>query len=189
MDRHCRRRTPGVDTSDYREDPHPEPTEAIMTNRANLTKEQLDAAYEVLIDLRRAFPEMISHLDVQKRRPLKIGIAKDIQTRLLEVPAEVIGHAMRIYCSDRRYLAGLIAGAPRVDLTGARCGEVTRDEANSAKLRLEALRRAQTRTPAKEAATVAEKQDKPKLGLAGLKAAARARSAAAQPSGSECRSK
>ena len=161
-----------------------------MTNRANLTKEQLDAAYEVLIDLRRAFPEMISHLDVQKRRPLKIGIAKDIQTRLLEVPAEVIGHAMRIYCSDRRYLAGLIAGAPRVDMTGASCGEVTPDQANAAKLRLEAIRRrAQTRKPAKEAAEDAEKQDKPKLGQSGLKAAARARAAAAQPNGSECRSK
>ena len=112
-----------------------------MTIRANLTKEQLDAAYDALIDLRRAFPEMISRLDVPKRRPLKIGIAKDVQARLPEVPAEVIGHAMRVYCSDRRYLAGLIAGAPRVDMTGARCGEVTPDEANSAKLRLKAILR------------------------------------------------
>ena len=156
-----------------------------MTNRANLTKEQLDAAYDVLIDLRRAFPEMISRLDVPKRRPLKIGIAKDVQARLPEVPAEVIGHAMRVYCSDRRYLAGLIAGAPRVDMTGARCGEVTPDEANSAKLRLKAiLRRAQTSKAskeAKEAAPVAEKQDKSKLSLAGLRAAARARAAANTP--------
>ena len=156
-----------------------------MTNRANLTKEQLDAAYDALIDLRRAFPEMISRLDVPKRRPLKIGIAKDVQARLPEVPAEVIGHAMRVYCSDRRYLAGLIAGAPRVDMTGARCGEVTPDEANSAKLRLKAiLRRAQTSKAskeAKEAAPVAEKQDKSKLSLAGLRAAARARAAANTP--------
>ena len=156
-----------------------------MTIRANLTKEQLDAAYDALIDLRRAFPEMISRLDVPKRRPLKIGIAKDVQARLPEVPAEVIGHAMRVYCSDRRYLAGLIAGAPRVDMTGARCGEVTPDEANSAKLRLKAiLRRAQTSKAskeAKEAAPVAEKQDKSKLSLAGLRAAARARAAANTP--------
>ena len=156
-----------------------------MTNRANLTKEQLDAAYDALIDLRRAFPEMISRLDVPKRRPLKIGIAKDVQARLPEVPAEVIGHAMRVYCSDRRYLAGLIAGAPRVDMTGASCGEVTPDEANSAKLRLKAiLRRAQTSKAskeAKEAAPVAEKQDKSKLSLAGLRAAARARAAANTP--------
>ena len=152
-----------------------------MTNRANLTKEQLDAAYDALIDLRRAFPEMISRLDVPKRRPLKIGIAKDIQTRLLEVPAEVIGHAMRIYCSDRRYLAGLIAGAPRVDLTGAWCGEVTADEASSAKKRLETgLRRTEARRAAREAAKAAERKDKVKLSLAGLKAAARARSAAGQ---------
>ena len=156
-----------------------------MTIRANLTKEQLDAAYDALFDLRRAFPEMISRLDGPKRRPLQIGIAKDVQARLPEVPAEVIGHAMRVYCSDRRYLAGLIAGAPRVDMTGARCGEVTPDEANSAKLRLKAiLRRAQTSKAskeAKEAAPVAEKQDKSKLSLAGLRAAARARAAANTP--------
>jgi sRNA-binding protein len=116
-----------------------------MTRRS-----EYDAAVDVLIELRQAFPQVISRLDVHKRRPLKIGISQDVQSLLPEVDPQVIGHAMRIYCSDRRYLAGLVAGAPRIDLTSAWCGEVTADQATTAR-------------------------------KAGLKAAARARAAAAQP--------
>ena len=150
-----------------------------MSNRTSLTKEQLDAAHEALIELRRAFPQAIMRLDLQKRRPLKIGIVQDVRALLPEIPAEVIGNAMRIYCSDRRYLACLTAGAPRVDLTGANVGTVTAEEAASAKLRLDkAVERAAARKANKEAAKITERQDKIKLSLAGLRAAARARAAA-----------
>jgi sRNA-binding protein len=142
------------------------------------SKAEYDAAIDVLLQLRAAFPEVISRLDLYKRRPLKVGIYQDIRDLFPEIDPAIVSIAMRIYCSDRRYLACLIADAPRVDLTGACCGEVTADEAIRARNYLEyILRRAEAGKAAKEAAKTTESQDKPrpKLSLSGLKAAARAR--------------
>jgi sRNA-binding protein len=142
-----------------------------------LPKAEYDAAIDVLLQLRAAFPEVISRLDLYKRRPLKVGIYQDIKDLLPEIDPAIIGIAMRIYCSDERYLSCLVADAPRIDLTGASCGEVTADEAIRARKWLECiLRRRYARQAAREVIKITEPQAK--LSLSGLKAAARARATA-----------
>jgi sRNA-binding protein len=152
-----------------------------------LTYGEYQEAIAVLLQLRGAFPEVIARLDLYQRRPLKIGIDRDVRDLLPEVDPVIIGRAMRVYCGDRRYLAAMIAGAPRVDLDGVVCGAVTAEEAVGARNGIESiLRRSEARAAAKAIGklsnaqvAVGETTGRPgKLGLAGLKAAARARAGA-----------
>jgi sRNA-binding protein len=114
-------------------------------------------------------------LDVMRRRPLKIGIDQDVRELLPEVDAATIGHALRIYTCHIGYLRNLVEGAPRIDLTGAQVGTVDAEAASRAKAQLDnMLRRAAAREAAKVAAA---RKQKLVAGIAGLRAAARARAA------------
>jgi len=69
-------------------------------------------------------------------RALAIGIRGELVRRLPAVPKAQIRVALKIYCTSRPYLAGLVAGAPRIDLDGNAVGAVSEEHAVRAKLAL-----------------------------------------------------
>lgn len=66
------------------------------------------------------------------KRPLKIGITKDIVDRLPDVKKYFIAAAIHDYCSGPSYYAACTPNAPRYDLDGNPCGAVTADQAEHA---------------------------------------------------------
>jgi len=137
----------------------------------------------------------------QPRQPLKIGIHNDIIARHPELRPSLIASALKMYTRSLGYLETLEAGAARIDLEGNQVGTVTALDEEDAKRKIaKAARRAAAKTiedskaasqpAAKLVAEHAGQQDQipegksqqpapgaPRLGLAGLKAAAQARRA------------
>jgi len=137
----------------------------------------------------------------QPRQPLKIGIHNDIIAQHPELRPSLIASALKMYTRSPGYLETLEAGAARIDLEGNQVGTVTASDEEDAKRKIaRAARRAAAETSedrkaasqpaAKLVAEHAGQQDQipegksqqpapgpPRLGLAGLKAAAQARRA------------
>jgi ProP effector len=131
----------------------------------------------------------------QPGQPLKIGIHNDIIARHPELQPGLIASALRMYTRSVGYLETLEAGAARIDLEGNPVGTVTAaDEADAKRKIAKAARRAAAKAIEDrkgKSATVADLPSSsvaatpqpiapagaPRLGLAGLKAAAQARRA------------
>ena len=131
----------------------------------------------------------------QPGQPLKIGIHNDIIARHPELQPGLIASALRTYTRSVGYLEMLKAGATRIDLEGNPVGTVTTaDEADAKRKIAKAARRAAAKAIEDckgKSATVADlpfspvaatpqpiaPAGPPRLGLAGLKAAAKARRA------------
>lgn len=112
----------------------------------------------------------------QRRRPLKIGIHRDIATALGgAVTSAKLKSALRFYVSNLGYLLACREGAERVDLNGAHASTVTAAQAEHA-ARIIARRR-QNKT-AKPITAKAVTTAPPRLGLADLKREALVRKAA-----------
>lgn len=74
---------------------------------------------QILAELSEKFPLCFSQSGEAK--PLKIGIFQDLAQRLSEedgISKTQIRHALRLYTSSWRYLAGVKVGVARVDLDG-----------------------------------------------------------------------
>jgi ProP effector len=137
-----------------------------------------------------------------RRRPLKIGVHRDILDRLGDViDAQELRAAMRFYTGNVGYRRCQTAGADRIDLDGTVAGSVTAEEAANAAKSLAALRArrkpgkaiktkvaagmpAKVATPAPEVTAKPEREpprsaEQPapprRLGLADLKTAAQRR--------------
>jgi ProP effector len=68
-----------------------------------------------------------------RRRPLKIGIHKDILRELDgALTPDELSAALRYYTGNKHYLLALRPGAQRVDLDGEPAGAVTEDQAQAA---------------------------------------------------------
>ena len=65
-------------------------------------------------------------------RPLKIGIHVDLKARCPALSERERGALLRRYVTRTMYLRACVAGAPRIDLDGNVCGEVTAAEAQHA---------------------------------------------------------
>jgi sRNA-binding protein len=137
----------------------------------------------------------------QLRRPLKIGIHNDVIARHPELRPSLIARALKTYTHSLSYLEMLKAGSARIDLEGNPVGTVTDADEEDAKRKIgkearraaaEAIEDRKAGQPA--AKPVAERPGQqnpipeaksrqsaaagpPRLGLAGLKAAAQARRA------------
>jgi ProP effector len=105
------------------------------------------------------------------RRPLKPGIHLDVCLSLKgAITPRELANALGHYCNACGYLRSCVAGAARIGLDGAPAGYVTADEAAYAAERFEQFaRRTSKPRPAPKV------QDKGRIGLADLKAMARAR--------------
>ena len=89
------------------------PTEQIQAQPAGKDVKQ------ILAELSEKFPLCFSQSGEAK--PLKIGIFQDLAQRLSEedgINKTQIRHALRLYTSSWRYLAGVKVGVARVDLDG-----------------------------------------------------------------------
>lgn len=58
------------------------------------------------------------------KRPLKVGIRKDIAEALPDVPIETIGAFLHDYTGGARYQRGIALAPHRVDLNGAPAGAI-----------------------------------------------------------------
>jgi len=136
------------------------------------------------------------------RRPLKIGVCEEVISQHPEMSRHGIKHLLKTYTQSPEYSSTLTVGTPRIDLSGNAAGEVTAADEEDAKRKIakearrataEAIghRNAAGQPSAKPVAECAGQQNAipeaksqqltpaapPRLGLAGLKAAAQARRA------------
>jgi len=143
------------------------------------TPERLAAIAAAIALLAETFPKAFFIYE-RRRRPLKLGIHLDILAVMDGViTAEELSDALRFYVSNDSYLRTCREGAVRIDLNGEPVGKVSaEDAANSTavlasrRLRQAAQKKAQVAEPVQSAPVQG------RLGLAELKAAARARKAA-----------
>ena len=147
--------------------------------------------HEGIVQLAELYPNCFR----QPGQPLKIGIRNDVIARHPELQPGLIASALRTYTRSVGYLKTLKAGAVRIDLEGNPVGTVTAaDEADAERKIAKATRRAAAKAIEDrkgKSATVADLPSglvaatpqpiapagPPRLGLAGLKAAAQARRA------------
>jgi ProP effector len=99
---------------------------------------QYDEIAAALALLAKAFPECFS-LYAARRRPLKVGIHKDILERLGEaMTPHKLGSALACYVANGSYRRKLLAGASRIDLDGNPCGTVTAAQEADARAKIAA---------------------------------------------------
>jgi sRNA-binding protein len=90
---------------------------------------------EVLLLVER-FPACFN---LKQRRPLKIGISKDVLAFKDEFKGIDLKRVIGRYCNHPRYRKALKEGAIRIDLHGQPAGVVTAEDAESARAHLEAI--------------------------------------------------
>jgi ProP effector len=129
-----------------------------------MSKNSSKIAYAAVAVLGETFPEAFARRGAE-RRPLKIGIARDLAERGVDL--DVIRAGLGSYCRSYGYLSAMKAGASRVDLDGSIAGIVTAEEATSAQERLAELKPAPA-TP-KPPAAKAKPQREPKASAAPAK--------------------
>ena len=116
----------------------------------------------------------------QRRRPLKIGIHRDVLAAL-EVPEKDLARALRIYTANAIYRRRLHVGATRIDLNGSPAGVVTPDQvahlAKPVKQMAQGAVTATTEPPALKPSAIAGVK---RMSLADLRAAAQRRKAGAE---------
>ena len=99
--------------------------------------ERLDLA--ILVETLAALWPNAFTADPRERRPLKVGIGKDIEAASAgALTKHEITRALAWYVNGGSYLWRLKAGAERIDLQGHPAGTVTEEEAKHAKARLKA---------------------------------------------------
>jgi ProP effector len=94
-------------------------------------------ASEVLAILAARFP--LTFVLEGHRRPLKIGIDRDLASTVTGMSPRAIKDALRFYVGSQRYQEALVVGAERVDLAGAPVGIVSTEEAARASAAIELM--------------------------------------------------
>jgi ProP effector len=132
---------------------------------------------DVIAKLAQMFPRTFFVVGAA-RRPLKVGISRDLMAAGTGLSRARVRHALHHYTRSIGYLTAMTVGAARVDLNGEPAGSVTADEAAHAAERLARIRAAIEEKKRAVAAPKPEPVPAPqpqRLGLADLKAAALAR--------------
>ena len=94
-----------------------------------IPKHQIQAT---LTQLARQFPQTFVLGKHLPHRPLKVGIAADIQAALPDLDRRALFVALKVYTHRIVYLQAVVVGADRVDLDGNPAGRVTASEAGHA---------------------------------------------------------
>jgi sRNA-binding protein len=102
---------------------------------ASTTRDAADAALALLC---RRWPKCFFMFQ-GRRLPLKIGIHKDIPDGLIE--PKILRLAFRLYVNNPGYLNAMRLGVARVDLNGEVAGTVGENDAKSAQVRLDGIRK------------------------------------------------
>lgn len=108
--------------------------------------------------LAERFPAAFMPKRCDAKRPLKIGIHRDVVERMKDFPRRIIKLTLDDYCSGPKYTRAMAAGAQRVDLDGNPAGKVTFADAAFAKAKQAELeaRRAPRRAAVDVAGAVQE---------------------------------
>ena len=85
-----------------------------------------------MTQLARQFPQTFVLAKPLPHRPLKVGIAADIQAALPDLDRRALFVALKVYTHRIVYLQAVVVGADRVDLDGNPAGRVTASEAGHA---------------------------------------------------------
>ena len=120
-------------------------TGRVTTKEPPLTGKKVPA---VLACIAEWFPQAFVPEKYLPHRPLKIGIHIDLKARCPALSERERGAVLRYYVARLMYLRACVAGAPRIDLDGNVCGEVTAAEAQHADARLAAILAARARKQA-----------------------------------------
>jgi sRNA-binding protein len=118
-----------VESSNAGENRHP-------LNIAPATPAQACRQPELLALLIELFPACFT---MTGRRPLKIGVHRDIIDRVDEIDRRQLNRAFGWYCGSIHYLKATVEGTERVDLDGNSAGLITAEEAAYAKATLAGL--------------------------------------------------
>ena len=117
-------------------------TGRVTTKEPPLTGKRVPA---VLACIAEWFPQAFVPEKYLPHRPLKIGIHIDLKARCPALSERERSAVLRYYVARLMYLRACVAGAPRIDLDGNVCGEVTAAEAQHADARLAAILAARAR--------------------------------------------
>jgi sRNA-binding protein len=114
----------------------------------------------------------------ENRRPLKVGICEEVIAQHPELSRHRVKRLLKDYTQHELYWSTLKAGTPRIGLDGNVAGEVTVEDEQHALIQMARMaRRAAAREAEAQPTSEAKSQQpapagSPRLGLAGLKAAA-----------------
>jgi len=117
-------------------------TGRVTTKEPPLTGKRVPA---VLACIAEWFPQAFVPEKYLPHRPLKVGIHIDLKARCPVLSERERSAVLRYYVARLMYLRACVAGAPRIDLDGNVCGEVTAAEAQLAAARLAAILAARAR--------------------------------------------
>ena len=98
---------------------------------------KLNSSKEIISFLAQRFPQCF--VAEGEARPLKIGIFRDIVSRITEedgISKTQLRPPLRMYTSSWRYLYGVKEGAKRVDLDGNDCGDLEAEHVEHARTQL-----------------------------------------------------
>jgi sRNA-binding protein len=108
--------------------------------RAARLKAESERKREIIVMLCERFPHAFS---LKQRRPLKVGIHKDLLAALEDtIPRNELDGAMKYYVRGLSYLQSLVAGGQRIDLQGNEAGEISEADKQDA---MHHLKRAEQR--------------------------------------------
>jgi len=95
-----------------------------------ITPEQITAAEELLVVLKRKFPHTFFD-NAEEIRPLKIDIHRDIHAALVRhYSKKLIRRALHLYINQIAYRNKLVNDIQRINLEGNSCGIVTEEHVN-----------------------------------------------------------
>ena len=99
---------------------------------------KLDLRKATIAQLAQLYPACF-YVARHERRPLKIGIGRDLAGLDLGIGRRELGSALAWYVNGIDYLQGLRVGAERIGLDGARSGLVSQADEAHAREKLAAL--------------------------------------------------
>lgn len=90
---------------------------------------------DIIAEFQRSFPAAFptNPLDI---RPLKIGIAHNLFDRIPGADPRLISLSLLVWTRRTFYLKSILTSSGRIDLDGARAGDVTREQRQYAKIEL-----------------------------------------------------
>jgi ProP effector len=99
-----------------------------------MSSAELARIHQTIADLCWRWPKCFSVLEA-RRRPLKVGIDRDIAAAASDLDLAALTAALKYYTSNIAYLNACVVGAPRIDLNGEVCGSISERDAVRAALR------------------------------------------------------
>lgn len=118
-------------------------TEAIVTavaEQITITEQQADFAQQqaIIAELAKLYPQTF-FIDTKQRKPLMIGIFKQLVGVIPDVSNKRLRNALGFYCNHFDYLKVMQSESYRIDLNGEPVQEILQDEKTNAEQKLKGV--------------------------------------------------